>query len=509
MYLQTRPSAAVAVALFAVAALAFALHDNLTSNELDTLLTARRFAEPQFLAGDWFVGLAQGPRRPFQVLLWPLVNWASLPAASVIGRLAGYAWLTLALGRLAARLGIGPALAVVLGGGYVALGQSLAGGEWLFGTVESKVAAYGLVLLGLDAWLAGKTTRAWVLMGAATTFHVLVGAQSSLALGLCALLDWPGSPGWKPRAQAIAVWLLAALPGLVIAAQAAGARVHSEPPVTWIYVAFRTPHHSDPSTWSMSFRAWAAVVVLGAALALVPRLRPPQPDLRRLALFAAATLVPFAAGLAASAMPNGDKFLQLLPFRVGGALAPLIGLMVLGAWLARLQLPALASWLPRLAALAIAVSAGALGYADLQTWRDFPRGGRPSLPRDQGLQLAEAATWIRDNTQPSAAVLASPTHESIGYLSQRPVVATYKQTPPSHADVVQWFTRIVDLAGGTVPAERGHALLPALDLRFEQLPPQTYLELARKYGSGVLLLRRTDLSLPVLYRNQTWTIYKI
>lgn len=509
MYLQTRPSAAVAVALFAVAALAFALHDNLTSNELDTLLTARRFAEPQYLAGDWFLGLAQGPRRPFQVLLWPLVHAASLPAVSVIGRLAGYAWLALALGRLAARLGIGPAWAVVLGGAYVAMGQSVAGGEWLFGTIESKVAAYGLVLFGLDAWLSGKTTRAAVFMGAAATFHVLVGVQSTLALGLCALLDWPGSPGWKHRAQALGVWLLTALPGLVIVAQAAGAQVHSNPPVTWIYVAFRTPHHSDPSTWNLSFRAWAAVVVLGAALAVVPRLRPPQPDLRRLAVFAAATLVPFGAGLAASAMPNGDKFLQLLPFRVGGALAPLIGLLVLGAWLAQLKLPALARWLPRLAALAVAVSAGSLGYADLQTWRDFPRGGRPSLPRDQGLQLAEAAAWIRDHTLPTTGILAAPTHESIGYLSQRPVVVTYKQTPPSHADVVQWFARIVDLAGGTVPAERGHALLPALDRRFEQLPPPAYLELARKYGSNVLLLRRTDLPLPVLYRNQTWTVYKI
>lgn len=509
MYLQTRPSAAVALALFIVAALAFALHGNLTSNELDTLLTARRFADPQFLAGDWFLGLSQGPRRPFQVLLWPLMHWASLPAASVIGRLVGYAWLSLALGRLAARLSIGPALAVALGGCYVGIGQSLAGGEWLFGTVESKVAAYGLVLLALDAWLGAKTQTAAVLIGLATTFHVLVGAQATLALGLCALLDWPGSPGWKARAQALVFWLVAAAPGIAILAQAAGGQVRSDPPVSWIYVVFRTPHHSDPSTWHLSIPAWIAAIGLGAALAVLPRLRPQQPELRRLALFAAATLVPFAAGLAAARLPDGEKFLQLLPFRVGGALAPLIGLLVLGAWLVHFLPSAPATWVARLAALVVAVAAGLLLHEDLQTWRDFPRGGRPSLPREQGLQLADAAAWIRANTQRTDTVLAAPTHESIGYLAERPVAVTYKQTPPSHADVVQWFQRIVDFAGGSVPPQRGHALLPALDQRFEQLPLKTYTELAHKYGGGVLLLRRLDLALPVLYRNRGWTVYKL
>ncbi len=500
---------AIAAALFVVAALAFALRDNLTSNELDTLLTARRFAEPQYLPGDWFLGLTQGPRRPFQLLLWPLMHLTSLPVASVLGRLLGYAWLALALGKLAARLGLGPALAVALGGLYVGMGQSVAGGEWLFGTVESKVAAYGLVLFALDAWLDGKTLRVGALLGLATTLHVLVGVQATLALGLCALLDWPGAPGWKARAQALAAWMLTAAPGLAILAAAAGGHVQSDPPVSWIYVTFRTPHHSDPTTWHLSWRAWTSALVLATALAIVPRWRPQQPDLRRLAVFAAASLVPFAAGLIAAVLPSGHKFLQLLPFRVGGALAPLLGLLLLGVWLVQILPPLLRTWLPRAVALAILVLACLATTGDLQTWRDFPRGGRPSLARDEGLQLADAAQWIRTHTPPTAIVLAAPTHESVGYLAQRPVVVTYKQTPPGHAEVVAWFKRIVDFAGGTVPPERGHALLPALDRRFEQLPPATYANLAHKYGGDVLLVRRTDLTQPVLYRNQAWTVYKL
>jgi hypothetical protein len=507
--LPPRRPLVIAAALFVVAALAFALRDNLTSNELDTLLTARRFVDPDYLPGDWFLGLAQGPRRPFQFVLWPLLRVASLPVASVLGRLLGYAGLSLALGKLASRLGIGPALAVVLGGLYVAFGQSVAGGEWLFGTIESKVAAYALVLFALDAWLDARVLKAAILLGLATTLHVLVGAQATLALGLCALLDWPGPPGYRARAQALVVWTLAAAPGLVILADAAGSKVQADPPVSWIYVVFRTPHHSDPTTWHLSWRAWAAILVLGPALVLVPRWRPGQPDLRRLARFASAALVPFALGLLAALLPGGHKFLQLLPFRVGGALAPLLGLLLLGAWLAAVLPPLLAKWLPGLLATAVLVLAGLDARAELQTWRDFPRGGRPSLARTEGLDLANAATWIRDHSPRTAVVLAAPTHESVGYLADRAVVVTYKQTPPGHAEVVAWFHRIVAFAGGIVPPERGHALLPALDLRFEQLPPPTYAKLAHDYGGDVLLVRRRDLTLPVLYRNAGWTVYSL
>jgi len=504
------PVVAVATALWVVATLQFGLRDSLTSNELDTLLTARRWLEPEFLAGDWFLGLDQGPRRPFQVVLAPLVWALPLHVASVVGRLAGYAALAWALARLLARLGIGPALAVVLGGLYVRWDQSIAGGEWLLGTVESKVGAYALVLFGLDAWIAGRRGTAAALFGAATTLHVLVGGQATLAMALAGLWAARGDPRpWRHWLGLAAGWLVAASPAVVLLARAAAQQLPTGdgPDMAWIYVVFRTPHHSDPRTWTIGWRTWAVGLAMLAALALAPGRLADRPAARTLGAFGVAALLPFAAGIVAAQLPGGHRFLQLLPFRVGGAMLPLIGLVLCGALWVRFA-PALPRvWLPRALAAWVLVQAALPLPGYLQVWRDFPMGGRPALPREAGLDLQKAAHWVAAHGPPQAAVLCSPALESVGWLAQRPVVASYKQVPPGRAEVVAWYHRIVDLAGGVQPTARGNPMLAELDARFETLPLDHYRALGRRHGARTLLVRRADLPLPVLYANAHWRVY--
>jgi len=201
--------------------------------------------------------------------------------------------------------------------------------------------------------------------------------------------------------------------------------------------------------------------------------------------------------------------LQFLPFRVGGAMLPLLGLLLWGAWAARLSLGRWTCWLPRVGAGALLLLAFLQWRNDLQTWRDYPQGGKPALARTEALALADAARWIQAHSRAGTPVLASPSLESVGHLAQRPVAVTYAQVPPGRSAVVAWFARIVAFAGGTVPLARGHALLPELDARFEALPLATYRDLARRYGGQVLLLRRQDLALPKLYRNAAWTVYAL
>ncbi len=510
--LQRWPIAAVAGAIWALAALQFALRDPLTSNELDTLLTARRLVDPGFLAGDWFLSLDQGPRRPFQVLLSPLVSALPLQWAAVVGRLLGYAALAWALARLAVRLGIGPALAVVLGGLFVRWEQSIAGGEWLFGTVESKVGAYALVLFGLEAWIADKRTTAVALFGAATTLHVLVGGQATLALGVLAVWSLRTDPRpWRHWAALAVWWLVAAGPALLIVGQTltSPAPVGSGPDMAWIYVVFRTPHHSDPRTWSIGWRTYAVGLTMLAALTLAPRWLRERPAARAIGVFGVAALVPFALGIAAAQLPNGHKILQFLPFRVGGAVLPLLGLLLFGALWAQRVPTVPRDWLPRLAALWVVVQAALPLPGYLQVWHDFPRGGRPVLPREAGLALQDAATWLAQNTAPTATVLCSPALESLGWLAERPVVASYKQVPPGRAEVVAWYHRIVDLAGGVQPTARGNPLLGELDTRFEALPLDHYGALSHRYGAQSLVIRRADLPLPVLYANAHWRVYAL
>lgn len=500
----------IAACLFAAAALRFALFHPLASNELDTLLTAKRFADPEFLTGDWFLGLPQGPRRPFQIALWPLAAWLPLPALSVVGRLLGYAALSVSLARMAVLLRVGAPMALAAGTLFVWLGQSLAGGEWLFGTVESKVAAYALVLWAVGDCSEGRLRRAFALAGLATTLHVLVGAQASLGLAVAAWPELRRGDGFVRRLAGIAAaWLLCALPALAILATAAGDQPPAGVDIAWIYVVFRTPHHSDPRTWQVTWRLLAEAGWQLAALIWLPRALPALPAAATAARFAWGCLLPFALGLAAAQFDGGIRLLQLLPFRVGGAMVVLVPSMLVAAWL---QAKIVAARWCRMAwgvagACGIASAAPVAGYLD--DWQKFPIGGQPQLPAEQATSLARACAWIRTNTQPAELLLASPALESAGYLANRPVVATYTQVPPSRSHLAQWFARIVALNGGKVPARHGSAMLDELDAGFESLTPPQVQQLAQIYGASTLLIRRAGLPFALLRSDGPWHVYRI
>ena len=499
-----------AAGLLLAATLAYALRDNLTSNELDTLQTARRWLDAGYVPGDWFLGTDQGPRRPFQVLLSPLLATLPMVWVSVVGRVLGFAALAWATARLALRVGAAPWLTWLAALLFVGSGQGVVGGEWLVGQVESKVAAYAFILVGLQAWLDERPVVAGACLGLATSLHVLVGGQASLALTLAWLVERPWrSP--RPALRAASAWLVGALPALVLVWSASRTVVQSDPPMSWIYVVFRVPHHADPNSWAWTWRLLLWLVMLVGVLGWSLRRDDARPERQRLARFGLLALVPCALGLLAAVLPDGHRYLQFLPFRVGALVLPLVALLLGAAWAS----DATASWsLPRhrtvlgLTGLTLVACAGWSLPRQLAQLLQLPEGGRPMHAGDTAADLATLARWLRDHGPPGG-VLASPAHDSVGYLSQRPVVATYTQVPPNHTDVVHWYHRIVDLAGGTTPSERGSALLPVLDARFERLPPAQVQELARRYGMRILLARRTDLAWAPLHQQGVWTAWVI
>jgi uncharacterized protein DUF6798 len=489
--------------------LKFAFHDNMTSNELDTLMVARRWADPSFLPGDWYTSLHPGPRAPFDILLWPLVRSLPLVDVSIVGRVIVLLALAIPLSRLAQRLDLSPSGTVVVGGLYIALGQSIVGGEWLFGLVESKVLSYALVAYGLDQLLFDRLRRGALAFGAATTLHVLVGGWASLAAVFTVLWTRVGTA--RERLYALALWVTAAAPGLTLAAMAALPFHPTDgPPASDIYVHFRVPHHTDPRSWVCPWSTWLLGFTMLAVLiwaACTSSWRSPE---GRIARFSLATLVPFALGLAVAGRPTGNLILQLYPFRVGSAIALLSGIAFLArALLGRCPRP-LAAWISRAAALTIAVMAVQAFTYDVALFRLFPDGGRPvQEPLERARALVEACTFIRQHTPAGTLVLASPAADSVSYLTGRPVVVSFKAVPSATHDLHEWYRRISDLNGGSF-RHTGFEALQEIAERFPALSRGQYLALAQKYNASVLLVRRrNDLELPLLYENEDWSVFDV
>ena len=311
--------------LFLLVALQFAIHRTMSGNEIDTLQAARRFADPRYIPGDWFLGQPPGPRLPFQWLIWPLTATLPLVPLAIVGRILGFWLLTGAVARLLGRLGLRAGEAVLAMALFLWLGQSLFAGEWLFGQFETKVFAYAFVLFAIDAAADTRLRTAALRLGAATTLHVFVGGWATFAVAL-ALLTLRPPVLWRTVAEAVLLAFLAALPGLLYTLAVTGAHQPSPVDFAWIYVDLRAPHHLLPTTWSAPRQTWIIGLTLLAGLASPQVLWPNRADVRLMARVTLATLVPCLLGVAAAILPQTHRFLATYPFRVGASLLLLLGL---------------------------------------------------------------------------------------------------------------------------------------------------------------------------------------
>lgn len=486
----------VFVAIFLVITITFLLDGNVEGNELDTFALAKARMDPGYLTGDWRMQLLPGARLPFQLLLTPLLRFASFETTSIVGRLALYALLALGLSRLAVRLGLDAYGAVVAAGLFGYLDQHLAAGEFLVTGLESKSLAYGLALVALDSVLSRRWTTAAALAGLAVTFHPLVGGWCCVALVAAALgLERPAR---KELVLAAVVLLVLAAPGAWSVLSAL--RAHADPEGTRLYVYFRHPHHLDPAWFLGRHREPLIRVVLAVAIAVALFfVRFADTERRAMARFAQATMAVFCAGLLGSLLPRAERALSTYPFRVADTLFPLfvVGMSValaackLPARVRRLGMPAAAT-LVALLSIRAAVN-------DVQKSRAHEHE-----------PVRGAYDWLRANTRSDALVLASPSLEYAGLVMSRPTVVSCKAVPTAPSDVVEWYRRLADLDGNITLKERGFPAFDEIGRGFDALPEGAIDALAAKYHARFLLARHgRSLPYTVVYDRDGWTVYAL
>ena len=157
-------------------------------NEPYYLTKAVHYWNPGWLAHDFFLQTADTHRVFYFAIGW-LSWWLSPTAMAWVGRLV--TWILLAWGWQRLSVAILPRrwLAVLTAALLVLMSRRLnMAGEWVVGGVEGKGFAFALVLFALAELVRERWNRAWLLLGAAGAFHVLVGGWATVAAGLAWLL---------------------------------------------------------------------------------------------------------------------------------------------------------------------------------------------------------------------------------------------------------------------------------------------------------------------------------
>jgi hypothetical protein len=561
------------------------LDNNMAVNEVDLLPLAKQYADPTWIPGDWYLNQPPGYRLLFQFLFGNLIVIWGFLATSVVGRLmcyglvasglvlisrklelsvpllllavsfflhrdtfdklsqkefliagldAGWIFILLAIGLLliSRKLPFGWQLPLLmLAFGLFLKGehkpQSLVAGEWLVGGLEAKSVAYGLILLAIGLMLSGSYRWMALMLGLATSFHVLVGGYTFLAvLGWMLLRRKTRLPSIQQLGLMFLIYLVASSFAIqsvleqLFSSTATGSLAPS-----YIYVFLRLPHHLNPLVWSSNW--WVNLVLYLSILVLsvgVIRVNRSGEDASesyaaRIGLFefTVICLIPFILGLIVAPFDARGSFLQYYPFRLGDVMLPLNTCLLLACAFEQTFTSTRVKKGLLLVCILLLSGLCALKVVHFQK-QVLALGEFPSKQQEVTPAWKNLCNWVRENT-PNDALVVSPPAEfaNFTWLADRPTVAKFKLLPQNKAGILAWYERLSDLNGNVFPLptsfDRSFNAFKdigwRLDDSYYHLTTARAKELMVKYQADYLMTRiEHQLDLPAAYRNQSYILYR-
>jgi hypothetical protein len=426
-------------------------------NEAHYLAKARHYWDPAWCPYDFFLNSSDAHAVFYWTFGW-VCALVSLPAAAWIGRIV--VWLLLAWSWQRLSFALAPMRgAAILSGGLMIVLTTVGhmAGEWIVGGVEGKGFAYALVFLAMEQIVRGRWSSAWLFLGGAASFHVLVGGWGVIA----AMLAWLVAGKDRPRVRSMLPGLIGgfvlSLPGLlpvVLLNRGASAQVTATANI--IYVFQRLDHHLVFSKFDHVLMARHAVIVLAFGALGWWNWKQSAADeslgrLRRLLAFVGGALVLTVAGIAidqVTAVLESDRIaaalLRFYWYRLGDVIIP-CGV----ALLSTMQVWRL--WLPRAAAL-VAMIVILSTWCFQQNQISLPSGVLATVPRAMGLDVERARAehedwkrvceWISSQTPEDAVFLTPRQQQTFKWYASRAEVVSVKDVPQDAVGLLEWDERV-------------------------------------------------------------------
>lgn len=520
-----------AIGIWCILGVRLVFHRNLGStgiNEGDVLPLARQFADPQWMPQDWYLNQPAGYRFLFSSIVGHAITQIGWVATSVIGRSLCFALLAIGLVWMAQRLKLSMLMVWFVAAAWVTFGQSAIANEWIAQGLEAKAIAYGFVFLAIGCLLHHHYRWMGILLGVATSFHVLVGGYAFLAAGGVYWLSVSHASKHRVGLQTLGLYILGsgfAIPAVI---RQLAAMLQSDEqaaiPSSAIYVFFRLPHHLNPLSWQAL--QWAEMmlflIVFNVCLLALQQgwlQRSPLSHEQReavdiLSRFTAFFLIPFVIGLLIAPFDSDGKWLQFYPFRFGDVMLPLSTYLLAGLLLQNIGQARSRRIMVIAPLLGLGLFFGNYGAQfidDFSSVRQFP-SQHPEISRP----WYALCQWVQQSTPENAMFITSPAdYEEFTWLAERSTVAKLKFLPQSEAEIQEWADRLrqlsnlPDIITVNRSFEEPEVIRQKLRDRYASLSTGDAIALMNQYNADYFVTERPHrLELPVVYRNRRFLIYQ-
>ncbi len=512
----------VFLSVFAILVLNLLLKNILGVNENVVLAEARHFGDPSWIPNDWFLNQYIGYRLLFNAMFGQAARALPLYILSIAGRILIYFIFAIVVDKIARTLKI-HVLFVIPAMVLFVLFQSLVAREWMLGGLETKSFAYACALGALVALTHRRYRPMFLLTGLAASFHILVGIYAAFSLTVAMLLSFRSHrDNIREILLSSPLALMTAVPALYAVGQylADSATVDSLRAAT-IYVIERNPHHTFPGAWTKPWAVrFSASCLLFAGILRFSRI----PARRDFAAYGLGSSLLFCAGLALYYTGN-YHWLKLYWFRHPDVIIPFIGFFLAASLLSdpvtaetkNDDTQAAGSFPPwvRAAALCVGIVLSVAGigrsaYAFRDHLAKIVRSERPFYLAHLEPELRDALFWIKANTPRDAVFLASPALDEFYISAERAMFVSFKHSPQTDSDNIEWYKRIQILNNGSEHREDGFAMVDDIDEAFYRLSPGAITSIARQYNLHYYLGKKgARLPFPAVYSNSAYVLYTL
>ncbi len=514
-------SKTIAIAEIALVFVVFFLHGAWPTpdvNETGCITKMVHYANPEAFAHDFFCNTGDVYIVFYWTFGWLTKLGLALDTVAWIGRLVTWLLLAIAWRTLSASVLPRPWLSVVAAQLFAMLTeQTHMAGEWIVGGFEAKGIAWALVLGSLAALVHGRWRTAWILVGIAASFHVVLGAWSAVCLAIVWLASSRSRPPLGSIAPAIIGGLFLALPGIYFACRMdASADWQTVLEANRIQVFERLPHHMLPTAFATGYVS--RQLLLWAIFFLLCAHAPPSDGDRRLRKFVRATMAISLIGIVFAWLGSLDSetardiaafVLRFYLFRMSDILVPcgvaLVGLQYLLALTTECKRFARTMFI----LLAILCGFDLWNQVRHQSW--LPQSlGPPSSRADKFVNFADwrdVCRWAAENTSPGTRFITPRNAATFKWYAGRDEVGTWKDMPQDAANVAEWRRRMQTLFAANPPTAA-----KAWRTTLAEAGAEDIQKLAHEYGADYVIVEVVpDVPLPALepvYKNKSFAIYE-
>ncbi len=445
-------------------------------NEPIYLLRLVKTYQPNFLPNDFSFSTTASEHWLYNHIFGLLPIVFSIETFAWLGRISCWIILLFAIFRLAEHWEI-PTWTITFSiFMWLALGQTIVNGEWIFGGFEAKNIAYICLIFSLDYFLQKREIVASILLGLSFSFHPAVGLWAILAVGIALVFE---RTNIKIILQVVVITGVFALIGAVHLFGETNATADD-----WkFFVTERAPDYLNPFVWSIKGFGVVFWMFLFCWFASWNSF---------LKKFLIALGVFFVIGFVFRFFEQW-QLLCLMPMRIFPVFLPLFFFFTLAKCFKQKSFSALSAF------IAILV------FGNLLWWQKSEL-----LPIIQVKQTFQAWTkpiddetkaylWLRENTPNDAVCLTPPDNRTVWFYSNRANVASFSYPP--FEKMTEWRKRLKMLVKDKSNSDE-------MKLNFDNLSAQELQIIIDNYHAGYLV-SETDYNFPKLFESGNWKIYKL